>query len=80
MSRRSLVALFCAAVCTTACVSPTDYNQQVQKTRTYEQLDAQLKTELAGDQAQIEQLQNLVRLTLAGVKVEAAGAEQEQMA
>lgn len=65
MSRRSLVALFCAAVCTAACVSPTDYNQQVQKTRTYEQLDAQLKTELAGDQAQIEQLQNLVRLTLA---------------
>ena len=48
-----------------ACVSPAPYDQSVQKTSTYQQLIAQLKAELAGDQAQIEQLQHLVRLTLA---------------
>ena len=48
-----------------ACVSQSTYNQQVRKTGTYQKLDEQLKAELAGDQAQIEQLQNLVRLTLA---------------
>ena len=48
-----------------ACVSPRSYDQQVQKTDTYMKLDARLKGELAADQAQIEQLQNLVKLTLA---------------
>jgi chemotaxis protein MotB len=48
-----------------ACVSPRSYDQQVQKTDTYMKLDAQLKGELAADQAQIEQLQNRVKLTLA---------------
>ncbi len=54
-----------AALLLSACVSQSTYNPQVQKTSTYQKVDEQLKAELAGDSAQIEQLQNLVRLTLA---------------
>lgn len=48
-----------------ACVSQGTYNQEVQKASTYQQLDAQLKGEVAADQAQITQLQDVVRVTLA---------------
>jgi chemotaxis protein MotB len=65
MSLKPLAAALAAAALMSACVSPSTYNEQVQKTRTYQQVDAQLKGEVAADQAQIEQLQNLVRLTLA---------------
>ena len=64
------------AVLLTACVSQSTYDQQVKKTGTYEQLDAQLKGELAADQVQIQQLQNLVKLTLAnGILFAEGGAE-----
>ena len=76
MSIRSTAAVLGMAVVLTACVSQSTYNQQVQKTNTYQQLDAQLKSELAGDQAQIEQLQNLVRVTLAnGILFAEGGVE-----
>jgi chemotaxis protein MotB len=64
------------AVLVTGCVSQSTYDQQVQKTSTYQQLDEQLKAELAGDQAQIEQLQNLVKLTLANGILFAEGGWQ----
>jgi chemotaxis protein MotB len=65
MNLRPALALLLSAALLSACVSQSAYNQQVQKTGTYQKLDDQLKAELAGDQAQIEQLQNLVKLTLA---------------
>jgi chemotaxis protein MotB len=65
MTLRPAHALLFGAALLSACVSQSSYNQQVQKTDTYQKLDDQLKAELAGDQAQIEQLQNLVKLTLA---------------
>lgn len=65
MSIRLTAALLCGALLLTACVSQSRYQQQVQKTQTYQQLNDQLKAELAGTQAQVEQLQNLVKLTLA---------------
>lgn len=65
MSLPSALALMFSVVLLSACVSKSDYQKQVQKTATYQQLSEQLKTELAGTQAQIEQLQNLVKLTLA---------------
>lgn len=65
MSLKPLAAALCAAALMSACVSPSRYNDQVQKTSTYQQLDAQLQGQLGANQAQIEQLQNLVRLTLA---------------
>lgn len=65
MPLKLLAAALVAAVLLSACVTATNYNEQVQKTATYQKLDAQLKADLATDQLQIEQLQNLVRLTLA---------------
>lgn len=65
MHARTSLLLLSTALLLSACVSQGTYNQQVQKTDTYQKLDAQLKGELAADQAQIEQLQNLVKLTLA---------------
>jgi chemotaxis protein MotB len=62
--RTPAIALAAAALLS-ACVSATPYNDLVQKTPTYRKLDTQLKAEVAADQLQIEQLQNLVRLTLA---------------
>ena len=48
-----------------ACVSQSTYKQEVAKASTYQQLDDQLKGEVGADQAQITQLQGLVRVTLA---------------
>ena len=59
------MALLAAAALLSGCVSQGTYNQEVQKATTYQQLDAKLKSELAADQAQITQLQNVVRVTLA---------------
>lgn len=58
-------ALIVTSALLSACVSQSTYNQEVQKANTYQQLDAQLKGEVAADQAQITQLQGLVRVTLA---------------
>ncbi|HYN59784.1 MAG TPA: hypothetical protein VET87_09540, partial [Rubrivivax sp.] len=60
MTFRPTLALLCSALLLSACVSQSTYDQQVQKSNTYQQLDTQLKSELAGDQVQIQQLQNLV--------------------
>jgi chemotaxis protein MotB len=58
-------AVVAAAALLAGCVSQGTYNQEVAKANTYQQLDAQLKGEVAADQAQITQLQGLVRVTLA---------------
>jgi chemotaxis protein MotB len=65
MHLKSIAAAFVAAALLSACVSQGRYNQQVEKTTTYQQLDARMKGEIAADQMQIEQLQKLLRLTLA---------------
>lgn len=54
-----------AAALLSACVTPINYNQFVHKTDTYNQLDAQLKGEQPVDAIEVEQLPQLVRLTLA---------------
>ena len=64
-SRISLPLLLAATFALSACVSQKTYNQEVAKANTYQQLDNQLKGEVAADQAQIQQLQGLVRVTLA---------------
>ena len=65
MHLKFIAAALVAAVLLSACVSQSRYNQQVEKTTTYQQLDVQMKGEIAADQIQIEQLQKLLRLTLA---------------
>jgi len=64
-SRISLSLLLAATFTLSACVSQKTYNQEVSKADTYQQLDNQLKGEVGADQAQIQQLQGLVRVTLA---------------
>ena len=64
-SRISTSLLLATAFTLSACVSQQTYNQEVAKANTYQQLDSQLKGEVASDQAQIQQLQGLVRVTLA---------------
>jgi len=76
MRFRSTTVALGVAILLSACVSQSSHNQQVQKTSTYAQLDTQLNNELASDQVQIEQLQNLVRLTLAnGILFAEGGVE-----
>ena len=65
VSSRTSFAALAAAALLSACVSAVPYNDLVRKTATYQKLDTQLKAEVAADRVQIEQLQNLVRLTLA---------------
>jgi chemotaxis protein MotB len=60
-----LAILLGASALLSACVSQSTYNKEVAKANTYQQLDDQLKGEVAADQAQITQLQGLVRVTLA---------------
>ena len=60
-----LPLLVAAATLLSACVSQSTYKQEVGKANTYQQLDNQLKGEVATDQAQITQLQDMVRVTLA---------------
>jgi len=64
MFLRPILALLCGTALLSACVTQSKYNEQVEKTTTYQQLDAQLKGEIAADRLQIEQLHKLVRLTL----------------
>ena len=64
-SRITLALLLGATVVLSACVSQGTYNQEVAKASTYQQLNTQLQGEVAADQAQITQLDNVVRVTLA---------------
>jgi chemotaxis protein MotB len=65
MKNRTTALLLGITVLLAACVSQKTYDQEVAKANTYQQLDNQLKGEVAADQAQIQQLQGLVRVTLA---------------
>lgn len=64
MKFHTTALLLSVSVLLGACVSQSTYNKEVAKSNTYLQLDNQLKGELAADQAQITQLQNVVSVTL----------------
>ncbi|HRH86960.1 MAG TPA: OmpA family protein [Rubrivivax sp.] len=65
MRFKSIPAALAVAAALCGCVSPVPYNDLVSKSATYQDLDAQLKPRVAADRMQLEQLQNLVRVTLA---------------
>ena len=81
MTRIASVLVLSAAAALSACVSQSTYKQEAQKASTYQQLDGKLQGEVSTDQAQITQLQNAVRVSLAntllfpegGAQVNAAG-------
>jgi outer membrane protein OmpA-like peptidoglycan-associated protein len=52
------------------------YNDLVPKTETYQQLDAQIKAASPSEAVRIEQLQNLVRVTLASGLLFSAGSSE----
>lgn len=68
--------LILAAAALSACVLQSTYQQEVGKANTYQQLSERLKGEVASDQAQITQLQNLVRVSLANTLLFAEGGVQ----
>ena len=81
MKVKSSILVLATAAALAGCVSESKYDQQVNKANTYQQLNAQLKGEISGDQAQITELQNAIRVTLmnailfpeGGVQLNAAG-------
>lgn len=69
-------AALAAAALLSACVAPRDYNDTVDKSAAYQQLQAQLDGAPDAKQAQLEQLQHLVRLTLSDALLFPEGGAQ----
>ncbi len=63
MRARISMAL-CAAVLVAGCVSEQTYKKEVGLEQTYQQLSEKLSAEVKADQAQIQQLQNQLKVTL----------------
>jgi chemotaxis protein MotB len=61
---KSLLLALVATATFTACVSEQTYKKEVSQAQLYQQLNATLSREVASDQAQITQLQNVVKVTL----------------
>jgi chemotaxis protein MotB len=66
------------ALLLSACVSPVPFNDRVAKTEIYQRLDAQIQPAAVPQpaQEQLEQLQNLVRVTLADSLLFPSGSAQ----
>lgn len=64
MKLRAIVLSIIAAVLMAACVTESTYKKKVSLADTYEKLNAQLKGEITTDQAQVAELENLVRVSL----------------
>lgn len=79
--RSTALTLAMASAVLAGCVTESTYKAEVAKATTYQQLNAQLKGEIQADQAQISELQNVVKVTLmnailfpeGGVQLNAAG-------
>lgn len=76
MSAVPSTAALAAAALLSACVAPRDFNDLVPKSPTYQQVAAQLKAEPAADRVRLEQLQNLIRLTLANTTLFPEGSAE----
>jgi chemotaxis protein MotB len=56
--------VLCAVLLAAGCVSENTYKTEVQKANSYAQLNQKLSSELSSDQAQIQELQNELKVTL----------------
>ena len=65
MNLKTTMLAFAAATLVAGCVSDSTYDKEVNTANTYQQLNTQLQGELAADQAEIQQLQGVIRVTLA---------------
>ena len=59
------MAMISAVALLGGCVSESTYNKEVNTANTYKQLNTQLSGEVSADQAEIQQLQGVIRVTLA---------------
>ena len=59
------MAMISAVALLGGCVSDSTYNKEVNTANTYKQLNTQLSGEVSADQAEIQQLQGVIRVTLA---------------
>lgn len=81
MEHLASILILAASAALSGCVWQSTCKQEVGKANTCQQPSQRLQGELAADQAQVTQLQNLVRVSLAntllftegGVQLEAAG-------
>jgi len=64
MKLRAIIFSITAVVLLSACVTESTYKKEVSLADTYEQLNTQLKGEVSTDQAQVAELENLVRVSL----------------
>jgi chemotaxis protein MotB len=62
--RKSAVVVLFVLVLAVGCVPYPTYNQAVQKSQLYEELNQQLRAEVAADQVTIQQLQDRLKLTM----------------
>jgi chemotaxis protein MotB len=62
--RRSAIVLLFAIVLLAGCVPYPTYNQQVEKSQLYEQLNQQLQAEINADQVKIQQLEDRLKVTM----------------
>jgi chemotaxis protein MotB len=76
MSLNTTCAAAAAALLLTACVAPVPFNDRIAKTEIYQRLDAQIQPAAPSQKQQLEQLQNLVRLTLADSLLFPSGSAQ----
>jgi chemotaxis protein MotB len=76
MSVKSLVLVLTGAAWLSGCVSPRDFNALMPKSPAYQRVAAQLQTDPAAVAVQLQQLQNLVRMTLANVTLFPAGGAE----
>jgi len=59
-----LSLILCAALLATGCVSESKYKAEVQTANNYSALNQQLSAQLRGDQAQIDEMQDQLKVTL----------------
>ncbi len=81
MKLKAGIVVLAVAASLAGCVSESKYDAQVNRANTLQQLNTSLKGEISGDQAQITELQNAIRVSLmnailfseGGVQLNAAG-------
>lgn len=64
MSKLKLSLVLCAALLATGCVSESTYKAEVQTASDYASLNQQLSAQLRGDQAEIVEMQDQLKVTL----------------
>jgi chemotaxis protein MotB len=64
MSKLKLSLVLCAALLATGCVSESTYKAEVQTANNYSALNQQLSAQLRGDQAEIVEMQDQLKVTL----------------